>query len=111
MALHTILSLPQCVVSEIVCGWIERRDQVRLDSAVCSTVVRPMILDIISSPQFTIRRAHELNTEESDKLVAWAYIRNARVSSICLGRHSDHHQYEQYSSTRWISFCCSGQRS
>jgi len=99
MQTHSLLSLPCSIFSQVVCDWIECGDQIRLDSAVCSTAARAALLEILSSPQFVIRWPHELTPEESDERITWAYSRNARISSICFGPRSNLLQYEQFLAT------------
>ena len=76
--IDVLCNLPTSLSGIVLCDWLELESVVFLDSAICTSYQRPMLLDLFQSQEFVLK---DLNLEEVGHL-QWMFKRNIKVLEL-----------------------------
>lgn len=95
---NLVTALPASLVVNLLNEWLYVPDRVRLDSAFCQASVRGDCLELIRSPECTIRSWVFDQGEEktTDQVTSWALRRSTLVDRVSIGGGSDLETYKSY---------------
>jgi hypothetical protein len=98
MKLTEILALPDEIIISLLVVWSNRFNIVKLDSACCSSLDRPHLLNILKHKSFAMKadssvmlyfnRKLMFNDKQRRLLLLWLFVREVKVSEIILDPYS-----------------------